>query len=366
MTDSQTNNFIIGNQPVVNLHCSLLGSAHPQFLQATILPGIGMNLLQIKAFIPNYGEIDLLHSPALGKAKEILEDSNDLFHNAAFMFGSALLLPFANRIRGELSSDGRLLKTTIAGQKICLPANWQGQQKNAEKHAIHGLVYAEKFTIKERCNSQLSGELHTNFHGHWPGQAKIRIDMDMSNTSLIITVTTTNTDEHQLLPVGIGLHPYFSFPSQSRQQVTLYLPARKRVAINNYQDIFPTGELQEVKNSDFDFSMKGGRRLDDLYLDDCFTDLSRDARGLATAAIIDDKANYGLKIHLQSSAIKAIQVYAPTKENFIAIEPQFNLADPYNPIWGETDTGMVLLAPGQTTTWQIGLELFDPSQRNEE
>jgi len=44
----------------------------------------------------------------------------------------------------------------------------------------------------------------------------------------------------------------------------------------------------------------------------------------------------------------------------IVVEPQVNLADPYNPIWGKTDTGMVLLKPGQSLSWRVRLELFTP------
>jgi aldose 1-epimerase len=57
-----------------------------------------------------------------------------------------------------------------------------------------------------------------------------------------------------------------------------------------------------------------------------------------------------------------IQVYAPPQKNFFAIEPQFNLPDPYNKDWGSIDTGMVLLQPGQAVSWRVRLELFTPSQ----
>ena len=35
----------------------------PQFLEATVLPGRGMAVLQIKAYFPGKGEINLLNSP---------------------------------------------------------------------------------------------------------------------------------------------------------------------------------------------------------------------------------------------------------------------------------------------------------------
>jgi aldose 1-epimerase len=76
--------------------------------------------------------------------------------------------------------------------------------------------------------------------------------------------------------------------------------------------------------------------------------------------IIDPAANYGLRLVTMSPHITSIQVYAPLGKNFVAIEPQFNLPDPYNKNWGNVDTGMVLLQPGQSVTWRVRLELFTP------
>jgi aldose 1-epimerase len=45
------------------------------------------------------------------------------------------------------------------------------------------------------------------------------------------------------------------------------------------------------------------------------------------------------------------------------VEPQYNLADPYNKkIWGNRDTGMLSLKPGESTTWHVKLELFTPGK----
>jgi galactose mutarotase-like enzyme len=45
----------------------------------------------------------------------------------------------------------------------------------------------------------------------------------------------------------------------------------------------------------------------------------------------------------------------------VAIEPQFNLPDPYNKKW-DTNAGMVLLKPGQSVAWRVRLELFTPKE----
>ena len=44
------------------------GGSRPEFLSATLLPGRGMNVLQITAYLPHKGEVSLLASPTLGDA----------------------------------------------------------------------------------------------------------------------------------------------------------------------------------------------------------------------------------------------------------------------------------------------------------
>lgn len=78
---------------------------------------------------------------------------------------------------------------------------------------------------------------------------------------------------------------------------------------------------------------------------------------------MDTAAQYGLRLIILSPQIKSIQVYAPLQKNFVAIEPQFNLPDPYSKNWGDADTGMVLLQPGQSVTWRVRLELFTPATK---
>src|SRR5664280_1832926 len=131
----------IGEEPVVVLHRPRSGDkSEPQFLEATILPGRGMAVLQIKAFMPGKGEIGLLNSPPLPEAEQLLGKGDDEFGNQIFKMGGAILLPFANRIRGKASADGKTIIADVAGKTVTLAANWSGNNPGAEKHAIHGLM----------------------------------------------------------------------------------------------------------------------------------------------------------------------------------------------------------------------------------
>jgi galactose mutarotase-like enzyme len=155
--------------------------------------------------------------------------------------------------------------------------------------------------------------------------------------------------------------PYFAFPSQDRKQVRLHIPASKLAKVNNYDDVFPTGRLVSVKNTQYDFTDSAGRALGDIFLDDNFSDLERD-NGRVVVQVIDPAASYGLQIEGMSKEIKTIQVCAPPDKPYAAIEEQFNFADPFSPVWHDMDIGMVRLKPGQQVTWKVKLELFTPTK----
>ena len=358
----------IGGEPVVILKRPReANSEKPQFLEATLLPGNGMNLLQVKAYIPGKGEVDLISAPSLTESKDLIEKGNDEFGNESFKIGGAFLVPYVNRIRGKLSADGKTIETTIAGKQMSLPANWKGKNPGAEPHAMHGLILAAKFqdvkSVNGATESTASAIFHGgNFGGHWLSKTDVSIRTILKDNALDLEVTAKNVGD-EVLPVAITIHPYFKFPSGDRTQARLHLTGDERTVVTNYDDVFPTGEIVPVKGTPYDFTAAGGAALGKLFMDDCFTDLKRGKDGTATIEITDPAAHYGLRIHAISPQIKSIQVYAPPDKDFIAVEPQFNLADPYNTkIWGKRDTGMVSVQPGNSVTWHIRLELFTPAK----
>jgi aldose 1-epimerase len=371
MTNSQSTQppqaVSIGGEPVVVLQRPSSGNkTEPQFLEATILPGRGMAVLQIKAYLPGKGEISLLNSPPLPEAEHLLDSGDDAFGTQVFRIGGAILLPFANRIRGKVAPDGKTITADVAGKTVTLPANWSGNNPGAEKHAIHGLMLRSKFEdVTQKggaTESSVAAVLHAGtFAGHWFSDTDVRVETTLKNNAFEMTVIAKNVG-HEPLPIGIGWHPYFVLPSGDRQQVRLHLPSETRAVMNNYDDSFTTGQRVPVKGTPYDFSAPGGHPLGSQYLDDNFSELNRRPDGSTVSEIIDPAAKYGLRLITLSPQIKSIQVYAPLQKNFVAIEPQFNLPGPYNKNWGGADTGMVLLQPGQSVTWRVRLELFTPGQ----
>ncbi|HEV2421373.1 MAG TPA: aldose 1-epimerase [Candidatus Acidoferrales bacterium] len=369
MLSAEASSILIGGEPAVTLvRPRPADQSKPSFLEAAVLPGNGMNLLQVKAYLPGKGDIDLLAAPSLPEAKNLLENQNDAFGNKSFSMGGAILLPYPNRIRGKLSADGKTIETMIDGKMMSLPANWKGKKPGAEVHAMHGLIMSAHFEdVKEHngpAESVVSGLFHGgNFDGHWPSKTDVGVRVTLKSDAVDLIVTAKNVGNERL-PMAISFHPYFHFPSGQRAQAKLHVPADMRVIVNNYDDVFPTGKIVPVKGTPYDFTSPQGAALGpDLYMDDCFTDVKRDSAGNAVVSIVDPEAHYGLRLIALSPQVKAFQVYAPPDKDYVVVEPQFNLADPFNTkIWGKRNTGMVFLQPGESVSWHVRLELFTPGQ----
>jgi aldose 1-epimerase len=367
----------IGGAPVVFLERAGLerpappaGSDHPSgrpaFTSAVILPGRGMMPLQIQAHLPGRGVIDLLTAPSLQRSREILEgEAGDFPGNSSYLLGGALLIPYANRIRGKLAPDGRTIEAALPGGTVRLPANAGGRRPGAERYAMHGLLLDARVEdvrreTTEEADRVLASFQAGDFGGRWPSSTELSFENVLRDDSFTLAVTARNAGSEPL-PIGIGWHPYFNVPSGRREQARLHIPACRRVLVNDYDEVLPTGELEAMAGTPYDFSPPGGRALGSLFLDDCFVDLDVSPQGEVVVELIDPEAAYGLRIVAVAPPVRAVQVYGPPDRAFFAIEPQLNWADPFGPQWGpDIDTGMVMLEPRESVTYSVRLELFTP------
>lgn len=357
----------VGGLPAVTLERPApVDPGQPAFARAVVLPGRGLMTLQIEVRLPGHGRFDLLTAPPLPEAAALLRPEAEAFPgNHSYKIGGCLLLPYANRIRGRLANDGRTIETALPGGLVRLPANAGGRRPGAEQYAMHGLLLDARVADLERETTAdsdvLRGVLDAgDFGGRWPSRTEVRWENVLRSDSFTFRVTATNTGG-ELLPMGIGWHPYFNLPSGRREQARLHVSARGRTPVNDYDEVLPTGETVPVAGTPYDFSGPGGREVGDLYLDDCFVDLVRDGKGEAAAAIVDPAGGLGLRVVAASPGIKAFQVYGPPDKGFLVVEPQFNRADPFGGRWpAGTDTGMALLRPGETAVYEARLELFRP------
>jgi galactose mutarotase-like enzyme len=354
---------LFGGVPALTMRRHRTGDgSKPEFLSVTMLPGRGMDVFQITADLPGRGETELLASPSLAEASKIFGGPEDQFGNQAYHMGAAFLIPFANRMLGDLPKEGPV--TVKWGNKPLSLLPNSDPTPDARHYALHGMLSGEgAATVAHRATPDggtVDAVFHCgDFHGHWPSQTDVEIRVSFTGDEVLLSARAQNVGK-ETEPMGIGTHPYFNILSGDRAQVRLHVPGATRTLANNYTEVFPTGKVEPVAGTPYDFRASDGVALGNLFLDDQWIDLQRDPSGAATAVLIDPKAHLGIRVSALSPEIKAIQAYAPTNKKFVAIEDQFNRNDPFGPEWKGQPTGMVPLDPGQSVTWKQSLSLFIP------
>lgn len=330
----------------------------PEFLSLTLLPGRGMNLFQVTAFLPGKGEVKLLQSPSVDEAARVLNGSGaDAFGNLNHSFGAAFLIPFSSRISGEVSQDGTTISTSWRGHSITLPNDFLG------KYAVHGLINQAK-AEEIRTTTTADGQTTTavihagSLDGHWLSKTDLYFTIALRAGAVDVEVTAKNVG-NEPEPMAIGWHPYLAIPSGDRAQTRIHIPASTIERLDD-KDGLTTGDLDPVAGTNHDFSAPEGRALDES-LNNNFSHLTR-TNDIVNAWLIDPKSNYGIRVEGLSPYMNTVHVYSPQKGTFAAIEEQFNFQDPFGKQWKGMDTGMVPLKPGQSVSWKVRLEIFDPSK----
>jgi galactose mutarotase-like enzyme len=349
-----------GGQEAISLtRTRLMGDSTPEFLSVTILPGRGMNVLQITAYIPGKGEVNLMASPTVeGAAKAMTGKGDDADGSASLTVGGAFEAPWAGPIWGTPARDSRIT-ATWQEHTITLPLAASGGARD-------GLMLAEPSDSVRTAALPDGGNAEAVFHagdfgGLWPSKTDVTITVLLGRRSIDLTVSARNTGD-EAEPIGLGWDPRFAILDGNRQQVRLRIPSEMRAEMRG-RDKLPTGVLLPAEGSAYDFMAHGGAKLGRMDLDECFVELRQNLMDNGPIAELSDPADsYGLRLTALSSTIKAMRVVAPANADFVSIEPQYNYPDPFGREWRNGgDTGMVVLDPGQTTQWKVRLELFSPS-----
>ncbi|MGY1773801.1 aldose 1-epimerase family protein [Blastococcus sp. SYSU D00813] len=174
-----------------------------------------------------------------------------------------VLAPWPNRIAdGRYTWDG-------AEQQLALT-------EPATATAIHGLVNYAPWSVLDRGPERLVLGYLLHPQPGYPFALRLQVAYELSGGGLAVTATATN-EGAAALPYGEGHHPYLAAgPGVLLDDCTLVSPAATRLLADDRG--IPTGRVP-VEGTDAD--LRGGRRIGDLVLDDCFTDLERDAAGRA-------------------------------------------------------------------------------------
>jgi aldose 1-epimerase len=344
-----------GGQEAIDLtRTRMMDDTVPEFTSVMMLPGRGMNLLQIRAYIPGMGETDLLASPALEAAAVAMTGKGaDAGGRYSLRLGGPFEIPWADRIWNLSSGDLGHPATEWEGHSIDLPA--------FSSPVEGGLMLASPSDLSNTSTLPDGAQAEATFRGigeHWPSKMDVRIAALLSRHTLDLTVTVRNTGT-AAAPVGIGWTPKFAIMKGARSQLRLRIPAEAVVEQGKRQNGLPTGKLTPVLNSALDYTAPDGVPLSDAPMDTCFADLTQGVMDNGPAAeLIDPLNGYKLRLTALSSEIKAVRVTIPADGSYLSIGPQFNYPDPFGHEWDRNGSGMVVLQPGQSTQWKVRLEIL--------
>ena len=240
------------------------------------------------------------------------------------------LLPFSNRIR-----DGRF---EFDGKTVALPLNF-----GDHPHAIHGHGWQAPWQIIEQSASVLSiGYRHSA--DAWPWSYAARQRIVVSPTALSITISLRN-DSDSDMPAGLGLHPYF--PRTPNCRITAPVVQIWRVD----DEVMPLSR-QTPGTAD---NPNTGIEVDSMALDNGYTDW----RQRAEISWPERKAQLTLTA---KGPLTSLVIFTPPDEDFFCLEPVSHCTDAFNLAQaGDGDTGMAVIAPGETLSARVRFEPAYPA-----
>jgi hypothetical protein len=334
------------------------GAVVPEFLSATVLPGRGMNVLQITAFVPGRGAVPLLASPPLAEAAKAMSGAgDDADGQASLTNGAAFEVPWAGRMTGAPLPGGMSVLANWHGRGLTLPLNWTD---GSAVGAIGGLLLRRGASAATPSVMPDGGVAQASFaaddfDGHWASKTEVKATVLLSARTIDLTVVARNAGSEPE-PMGIGWRPRFAIGGD-REQVRLRVPSRMRAETKDGLGGLPTGRLVPVER---DFSGPEGSALGPAGLNELYVGLrSGELSDGPVVELRDPAAGYGIRMTALSASIKAVRVVAAAKGNFVEIDPQTNYDDPLGREWGrDVDAGLVVLQPGESLQWKMRLELF--------
>jgi aldose 1-epimerase len=241
-----------------------------------------------------------------------------------------VLAPWPNRLEdGAYEFDGRSFQVALSE-----PSTWT---------AIHGLVRWSSWRAVERAADGVTVEDLLYPTPGYPFLLRLRVAYRLDAGGLTVRTTATN-EGHEACPFGLGHHPYLTRGTPTVDALSFRLPARTRLHVDERG--LPAGR-EPVDGTPFDF--REPRPIGALELNTSFTDLERDADGLARVRFDD------LTLWLDA-AYPYLQVFtgdpAPdVNRRSLAVEP---MTCPPNAF--RTGEGLIRLEPGETVSAAWGID----------
>lgn len=227
------------------------------------------------------------------------------------------LIPYSGRIQ-----HGRF---SFNGQTHQLPLNF-----GDHPHSIHGTGWQSRWELESQADTKAVMVLD-HPAGDWPFAFRARQSLRLEGQDLTLTLEVENTGS-QLMPVGMGFHPYF--PRHGGARLTADVD---RVWMTD-PECLPVSSTSLPDG----WQLPVGRDVAALRCDNQFEPFRGPAR------ISWQSLQIELLIHA-GDGLDRLVVYAPEGEDFFCVEPVSHLADPFRleeEGLSREETGLRLLPPG--------------------
>lgn len=249
--------------------------------------------------------------------------------------GIPILFPFAGRIAGaEFTWKDRTYSLP--------PADGMG-------NALHGFVMDRPWRIESSDDTSVTGLFRASvdlpgWQSLWPSdfELKCRYELDADGLRLMVTVTNPTLD---VLPCGLGLHPYFRVDAEHPQS-RLELPVEREYEL---EGLMPTGNQQSLAES----SEQGvcwslaGRSWDNVYGNRAGED------GVVSAAVVDGGSGRRISIEWESAVFPFTVIYTPPHREAVCVEPYSALPNPFELEEREIENAWWKLAEGESLTASV-------------
>jgi aldose 1-epimerase len=247
-----------------------------------------------------------------------------------------VLIPFPNRVdRGRYVFHGRSLELPL--------------DEPDRTNAMHGLVRWLNWAPLSSTPSRLVMGLVLHARDGYPFVLSLRVAYTLTPSGLRVRQSARNLGAVPA-PYGAGFHPYLTVGTPRIDECLLRLPARTSFLVN--ARMIPTGRAG-VAGTPLDF--REPRAIGGTVMDTGFTDLERDADGLARVELAAPSGRPRLSV-LLDRGYPFLQVFTgdglpnEVRRRAIAIEPYTCAANAFN-----NGLGLRVLAPGEcfSSVWEI-------------
>jgi aldose 1-epimerase len=245
------------------------------------------------------------------------------------------LVPWPNRIQdGAYTFDG---------------VDYQLPLTEPEAHnAIHGFGRWRNWTCRQHTESQVVMGLVLHPQMGYPFTLDVQVDYQLNVAGLTVRTTATNVGV-QPCPYGTGQHPYLSLGTDLVDDCELQFDAAQWLPTDERG--LPTG-ISDVSGSAYDFHKP--RQIGTQDVDYAFTDLTRDADGLAWLHL--SSPDHGAVALWVDESYPYLEIYtahtqpAPHWRTGLGVEP---MTCPPNAF--RTGQDLIRLLPGQahSASWGI-------------